>query len=57
MNRLFVAGTTLTVAGAAGYAAGIATPYPGRAFSVTAIMIGIALIAIGNARGGREAAE
>lgn len=46
MNPLVVAGLLLTVAGIAGYAAGIAVPYPGRAFSVTAFMTGLTLIAI-----------
>lgn len=56
MNLTLAVGLTLTVAGAFGYAVGITTPYPGRAFSVTAIMIGITLVAIGRASG-RELAE
>lgn len=51
MNGAFVAGIVLTVVGLAGYLAGLATPYPGRAFSVAAIMIGVTLAAIGTANG------
>jgi len=46
MNRLSLAGIALSVLGIAGYAVGIAVAYPGRAFSVTAIMVGITLFAI-----------
>lgn len=43
------AGLVLTVLGLLGYGAGILAAYPGRAFSVTAVMLGITLLAIGNA--------
>jgi hypothetical protein len=46
MNRVLAAGVVLTAAGIAGYAAGVMAAYPGRAFSVTAIMVGITLVAI-----------
>jgi hypothetical protein len=46
MNRLLVAGVLLVVLGVAGYAAGVVVAYPARAFSVTAVMVGITLIAI-----------
>jgi len=46
MNRVLAAGAVLALVGVAGYAAGILTAYPGRAFSVTAVMFGITLIAI-----------
>jgi len=46
MNRLLVAGAVLVALGVAGYAAGVVAPYPARAFSVTAVMLGITLIAI-----------
>jgi hypothetical protein len=46
MNRLGWAGIALTLAGLAGYAYGTTTPYPGRAFSVTAVMVGVTLVAI-----------
>lgn len=47
MNRLFALGAVLTVGGVAGYAAGVAVAYEGRAFAVTAVMVGITLLAIG----------
>lgn len=47
MHRTRVLGATLTTLGVAGYVAGIATPYPGRAFSVTAVIVGLTLVAIG----------
>lgn len=53
MNRERAFGIALTALGVAGYAAGTVAPYPGRAFSVTAVMIGITLFAISNA--GEEA--
>jgi hypothetical protein len=42
-------GLAVTAAGVgvAGYLAGIATAYPGRAFSVTAVIVGITLASIG----------
>lgn len=42
-------GALLTVGGVVGYVAGVVATYPGRAFSVTAVMVGITLLAIGNA--------
>lgn len=50
MDRAWASGLALTVGGVLGYAAGVATPYPGRAFSVTAVMVGITLLAIGTRR-------
>jgi|AntDeeMinimDraft_5_1070356.scaffolds.fasta_scaffold129322_2 hypothetical protein len=47
MNRTRVAGLVLTVGGVVGYLVGLATPYPGRAFSVTAVIVGITLASIG----------
>lgn len=47
MNRAAGAGAVCTVGGLAGYVAGIVIPYPGRSFSITALMIGITLLAIG----------
>lgn len=46
MNRLVVAGGTFVALGVIGYAVGMSTAYPGRAFSVTAIMAGITLVAV-----------
>ncbi len=53
MLRTFWAGVGLSVVGLAGYAVGLARPYPGRAFAVTAVMAGVALVAVG-AGGGEE---
>jgi hypothetical protein len=54
------AGIALSILGVAGYAAGVAIPYPGRAFSVTAVMVGLTLVAIGRSldspNGGEQAA-
>lgn len=47
MNVAFAAGSALTVAGLAGYVVGVVAPYPGRAFSVSGVMVGITLLAIG----------
>ncbi len=46
MDRFRIAGGALTVCGAAGYLLGIVAPYPGRSFSVTAVMIGVTVLAI-----------
>jgi hypothetical protein len=47
MDRVAAVGVALTLLGLAGYAAGIATPYPGRAFAVTGVMVGLTLVAVG----------
>jgi hypothetical protein len=47
MDRVVVAGVVLTVLGLVGYAAGVLAPYPGRAFSVTGVMVGLTLVAVG----------
>ncbi len=47
MHRRTVAGGGLLVAGLLGYAAGTLVAYPGRAFSLTAVMVGTVLLAIG----------
>ncbi|MFC4551596.1 MULTISPECIES: hypothetical protein [Halorussus] len=49
MNSALAAGVALTAAGLVGYLVGILAPYPGRAFSVTGVMVGITLLAIGSA--------
>ena len=46
MNRGTGIGGVLLALGFGGYVAGVYTPYTGRAFSLTAIMIGITLVAI-----------
>ncbi|WP_299334275.1 hypothetical protein [Haloplanus sp.] len=48
MDRTFLVGAGLTGAGVCGYALGTVVAYPGRAFSLTAVMIGITLVAIGD---------
>ena len=54
MNRFVLVGTLLTVAGLVGYVVGIQVPYPGRAFSITALMVGVSLLALGGwTQGGR----
>ena len=47
MNRIFAIGAALTALGVAGYTLGIVSAYPGRAFSVTAVMVGVATLAVG----------
>lgn len=47
MNWSTIAGVALFVAGLAGYVAGVYAAYPGRSFSITAVIVGIALVAIG----------
>jgi hypothetical protein len=49
MNRTLVSGIGLTVLGVVGYVIGLLAPYPGRAFSITGIMVGITLAAVANA--------
>lgn len=51
MNRILVAGLLLTVLGVVGYTVGLLVTYAGRAFSVTALMVGISLLAVGRAGG------
>lgn len=46
MDRSTIAGIALILVGILGYIAGIFVVYPGRAFSITVLMIGIALVAI-----------
>lgn len=50
MNRERALGIALTALGVAGYAAGTVVAYPGRAFTVTAVMVGITLLSISNPR-------
>lgn len=47
MNVVLAAGIGLTTVGVAGYLVGLGVAYPGRAFSVTGVMLGITLVAIG----------
>ena len=48
MDRTFLAGAALTGVGLCGYVAGTVVTYPGRAFSLTALMVGITLAAVGD---------
>jgi len=47
MPRTVLLGGLVALLGLAGYVTGIYVAYPGRAFSLTAIMAGITLVAIG----------
>lgn len=51
MNGTLAAGISLTVLSTVGYAVGVLAAYPGRAFSLTGVMVGLALLSVG---GGRE---
>lgn len=46
MERSTLAGLGLFTVGLVGYVVGVYVAYPGRAFSITAIVVGIALVAI-----------
>ena len=56
MDRLGWSGVGLALLGVVGYVAGIAIEYPGRAFSVTAVMVGFTLAAIAKPLAAREPA-
>lgn len=45
-----LAGLTLAVVGLVGYVVGVYTAYPGRSFSITVVMVGIALAATSRKR-------
>jgi hypothetical protein len=47
MTRVRTAGIATTVLGIVAYAVGALAAYPGRAFSMTAVMVGITLWAVG----------
>ena len=49
-NGTLAAGLALTVLSLVGYAAGLVAPYPGRAFSLTGLMVGLALLSVGGGR-------
>ncbi len=46
MNRAIAAGVVLTAAGAGGYGLGVLVEYPGRSFSLSLLMVGVALLAM-----------
>lgn len=54
MNRSMVAGGVVTALGIAGYGVGIAVAYPGRAFSLAALMVGITMVLVGRDQGAHE---
>jgi len=47
MERTFVLGFVLTLAGLVGYGVGVSTAYPGRELSLVGVMVGITLTAVG----------
>lgn len=47
MNRTFATGVVLMAGGVVGYVAGVVSPYPGRALSITGVMVGLTLVALG----------
>ncbi|MFB6107523.1 MAG: hypothetical protein ABEJ82_01620 [Haloplanus sp.] len=47
MDRRFTVGAGLSGVGVCAYVVGVLVPYPGRAFSLTAVMVGITFMAIG----------
>lgn len=46
VNAVGLFGWILTAVGLVGYGLGVGTPYPGRAFAITAVMAGVALVAM-----------
>jgi hypothetical protein len=54
MEPRTVAGSGLLVTGLLTYAAGVSISDPGRAFSLTAVMVGIVLVALGGVPAGGE---
>ena len=48
MDRVRTAGAALTAVAVVGYAVGVAAPYPGRALSLTGVMVGLTLWAVGS---------
>ncbi|MFB6101254.1 MAG: hypothetical protein ABEJ73_01665 [Haloplanus sp.] len=50
MDRTVLVGASVAGVGLCGYVAGTVVVYPGRAFSLTALMVGITLVAVGDGR-------
>lgn len=46
MDSLAALGPLLVFVGVVGYAVGIVAPYPGRAFALTALMVGVTLLVV-----------
>ena len=57
MDRTLLAGVAVTTLGLAGYAVGVAEPYPGRAFSIAGVMVGLTLVAVGVGRNAEAGGE
>lgn len=53
-NRTSLAGGGLIALSLIGYAVGVVAAYPGRAFSVTGLMVGLTLLAIGSEESDRS---
>jgi hypothetical protein len=51
MHRVYLLGLALSVGGLVGYLVGLGTAYPGRALSVTVLMVGLTVAAVGHAMG------
>jgi hypothetical protein len=47
MKAAAVAGALLTIVGLVAYVIGVVAPYPGRAFSLTAVMVGLTVLSVG----------
>jgi len=56
MNTRTGFGVALTVGGVVGYLAGAVAAYPGRAFTLTAVMVGVTLLAVGRSDTGEATA-
>jgi len=46
MNWALFAGGSLLTVGVVGYVLGVVRPFPGRAFAITAVMVGLLLVSI-----------
>lgn len=47
MDRVRAAGTATVALAAAGYAVGVLAPYPGRSVTITGVIVGLTLWAVG----------
>ena len=56
MNPLTGAGLVGAAGGVTGYVVGLFVPYPGRAFSLTLLMFGLSVLAVGRADAQGDAA-
>lgn len=52
MQPVPLLGAVCTILALIGYGVGVVAPYPGRAFTLTGVMVGIALLVVGIAREG-----